>query len=359
MDGMEILHVFPTFSVGGVQIRIADVANRLGEGFVHRCITLDGRTDAAARLAPQTDWRFEEGSAPRGLRGLGAIRRRLAAHAPDLLCTYNWGAMDWALAASAGSMPHLHFESGFGPEEAKRTLRRRNLYRRLALRRTKRLIVPSTVLERLARTHRWIAPKHIVLLPNGVDLDYYAAVHGEGGAAPTVASVAPLRREKRLDRLIALFAAVAKGIPARLALCGAGPCEADLRRQALASGRGGDITFHGQLADVRPVLDSAAVFAMTSETEQMPNALLQAMAMGCPVVAFDAGDIAAILPPEQRAFVVAQGDGDGFQTALCRLLSDRDLRAHLGTLNRARVETDYSMTRMVGRYRALYREAAA
>jgi len=102
----HILHIFPTFGFGGVQLRIADVANRLGSAYRHTAIALDGRIDARARLWPETPFQVEDGSAlPAGLSQLSAIRQHLQGYAADLLCSYNWGSMDWALAASGRGGP--------------------------------------------------------------------------------------------------------------------------------------------------------------------------------------------------------------------------------------------------------------
>ena len=357
---LRVLHVFPTFAPGGVQLRIADVANRLGPGFAHLCVALDGCHDARTRLGPETQWHtVAETESLKGLRALPAIRRRITGIAPDLLCTYNWGTMDWAVAqAVRPSVPHLHFESGFGPEEARRLLPRRNAMRRLALRSVHRLVAPSQVLIGLAKQHRWIATERLRLVPNGVDTAFYAAAEPPGPCAESlVVSVAPLRPEKRLERLIEAFEEASGGTRARLHLLGSGPCETALRTRAESGGAAARIVFRGHCGDVREDLGAASVFAMTSETEQMPNALLQAMAMGRPVVAFDAGDIKSILPPEQRAFVYPQEDSAGFASGLRRLLEDPGLRSELGAANRARVCRHYSMDTMVESYRRLYREA--
>jgi glycosyltransferase involved in cell wall biosynthesis len=79
------------------------------------------------------------------------------------------------------------------------------------------------------------------------------------------------------------------------------------------------------------------VFALSSDTEQMPVALLEAMACSLPVVATDVGDVLA----EQ----------------LTALLRDRELRARLGRQNRARVEERFSFEAMLAAYRAVYTAA--
>jgi glycosyltransferase involved in cell wall biosynthesis len=358
-----VLHVFPTFAYGGVPLRIVDVANRLSGIYEHACVALDGRTEAAQRLSHGTAWTCLD--VPKSQRrwprpvveAVAAIRKA----APDLLCTYNWGAMDWALANTLGPrLPHVHFESGFGREEASRTLRRRDLYRRLALRGAAALVVPSQALATLAGRRKWIADDRIRHLANGVDLDFYRPPTGpqqRHDGEPVVATVTPLRAEKGLDRLIRLFAQVTRRVPARLVVCGDGPERPRLEALRRESNLDDRVTFVGQQADVRPVLHRCQVFAMSSHTEQMPNALLQAMACARPVVAFEAGDIAVMVPAAQRRYVVDQADDAGFVTRLVELLRDPSASGVLGAANRRRAETAYDIADMVAAYDRLYRAA--
>ncbi|RMD90417.1 MAG: glycosyltransferase [Alphaproteobacteria bacterium] len=362
-----ILHVMPSWGVGGVQLRILDVARRLGAGFVHRALSLDGRHEALSRVAEGLDVRRVEppAGAKGGLRATrNALRRLFESEAIDLLCTYNWGAIEWALANRllVARRPHLHFESGFGPEEARRPLRRRSLMRRLSLGAAHALVVPSRTLRRIAQASHWIAAKRIRLIPNGVDTDHFAPPgerNREPGAPMHIVAVAPLRREKRLDRLLATAAPLLAAGRCRLSVLGEGAERAALERQAGDLGIAARVRFAGNVSDIRPALAEADIFALSSETEQMPNALLQAMAMALPVVAFDAGDVAHILPPAQRQFVRAQGDEEGFRAALAQLCGDGAQRRALGRANRDHVVVSYPMARMVDAYRQLYEEAVA
>ena len=355
----------PSWGVGGVQVRIVDIASRLGAGFSHRALSLDGRYDALARAADGIDFAAVDlpGPPPCGLRASRRAFSALLGRMPlDLLCTYNWGAMDWALAARMrrSTAAHLHFESGFGPEEARRPLVRRSLMRRLALARVHALVVPSTTLRRVARDHRWVKADRIRLIPNGVDAAFFTPPPRRATASGKpvhIVSVAPLRREKRLDRLLRMVAALSAERACRLSLVGDGPVRSELERLAAALGIAGKVHFAGTLDDIRPLLRGADIFAMTSETEQMPNALLQAMASALPVVAFAAGDVGRILPSEQSVFLCSQEDEKGFVAALRALADAPERRRALGDANRRHVCAAYPMTRMVEAYRRLYEEA--
>ncbi|WP_150004679.1 glycosyltransferase family 4 protein [Iodidimonas muriae] len=356
-----VLHVFPTFAPGGVQLRIAKIMEQLGGAYRHQILALDGNQSASLHLSDMVEAGFVDPEfAQSGLGSVLALRRFLRRLAPDLLCTYNWGAMDWALAGRFTALPHLHFESGFGPEEAEKPLRRRSLMRRLALSKVHKLVVPSHSLYRLALFEKWVLPKRLMLIPNGVDTAWFRRPGKQADHINrfNVVSVAPLRPEKRLDRLLTAFAQFLPTNPeAQLILLGEGQCRPALEDQAKALGIAGHVQFKGHVADIRPMLFEADLFAMTSQTEQMPNALLQAMAAGLPVLAYDAGDIARIVPIKARSFVYPQEDASGFRQGLMHLARDWPLRQKLGELCRQQAVTHYDLPQMVAAYGALYQDA--
>src|SRR3546814_19218689 len=91
----------------------------------------------------------------------------------DLVLSYNWGAMDGVMAHRLFSRvrplpPLIHHEDGFNEDESVRRNWKRNAFRRLALPTAEALVVPSALLERIARDE-WGARDHVVLLRNGID----------------------------------------------------------------------------------------------------------------------------------------------------------------------------------------------
>lgn len=363
----HLLHVFPTFDVGGVQLRMSGVLGALGGRFRHTVVALDGRTGCRARLDAGLAVAFPAADVGAGdpLTRLRRIRGFLAGAGADMLLTYNWGAMEWALAnALGGFVPHIHFESGFGPEEADGLLWRRSLFRRFALRRVRRLVVPSHGLARLA-TRAWgVAAAKVVHIPNGVDCDRFAAppepalVPGLAGrTGPVVGTVAPLRREKNVARLVAAFAALPP--PATLVIVGDGPERAALEATAATYGVADRTVFAGYLDRPEAAIGLFDVYALSSDTEQMPNTIIQAMAAGLPIASVDVGDVAAMVAPDNRRFVTARGDAAALAGSLATLAADADLRRALGAANRAHVRAHYAHDRMVAAYAALFDDVLA
>jgi glycosyltransferase involved in cell wall biosynthesis len=159
--------------------------------------------------------------------------------------------------------------------------------------------------------------------------------------------------------LEALARLVAEGHDVHGCLVGGGPLERALREQAAAAGLGDRVRFTGPVTDTAPCYATFTVFALSSRTEQMPIALLEAMACGLPVVATDVGDVRAVLPPSGAAHVVPREDPAALAAALRPLLADAALRARLGADNRRTVEQHFAAGPCLDRFVQVYERAAA
>jgi glycosyltransferase involved in cell wall biosynthesis len=366
----RLLHVLPGFGLGGIQTHLAMVANALGNAFHHMILPLDGNDAARSRLDAATSCEilapFVGARAP--LRHLGATLGCLRRARPALVVTYNWGCVDWCLANRwFGRAPGLHCEHGFGREEAGRRLRRRDLFRRFALGGAIDLVVPSQSLAAVAREAWRIPSPRLHLITNGIDA---AALRDRAAlAAPRVTrppggiligAAAPLRPEKDLAVLLRAFALAAGGDPSwRLAIVGDGAERAALAALAGELGVAAHVDFVGALADPAPTLAAFDIYALSSRTEQMPYGVLEAMALGLPVVGTDVGDVAVMLAPENRSLLVPAGDVPALAVALRRAATDRGMRARLGTANAARSVETFGAGAMCASYRALWSRLAA
>jgi glycosyltransferase involved in cell wall biosynthesis len=359
----RILHVFATFAAGGPQIRFARLVERLGPRFEHTVVAVDGVVGAIDRCDPTRVRLLEVPRPRRGLPSLGdllRLRRTIAAERPDVLVTVNWGSIDWAIANRLLPLcPQIHVEEGFGPEETgERQLARRVRTRRWVLGGAIRLVVVSRTLERVARTLWKVPADRLARVPNGIAVDRYTA------AGPPVANlrrdprevvavaVGGLRAEKNPARLVRLLAALPEEAAVRLVLVGDGPERPKV--EALAAPLGDRVLLLGARRDVPELLASADLFLLGSDTEQMPLALLEAMAAGLPVVATAVGDVPAMVAAENRPFILPSADEAGLAAALARLAAETGLRRRIGEANRARARTAYDEARMVEAWRTLF-----
>jgi L-malate glycosyltransferase len=366
----KLLHAFPTFAVGGAQARFAVLANALGAGFAHVVVSSDGNHAAAALVERHVPLRLRPiaGRQARGvsLANLRRFRDVLRDERPDLLLTYNWGAIEWALADRIRPIcPHLHVVDGFGPEEALAELPRRVWLRRLALSGNTGVAVPSHTLRKLAIDSWRLDPAKVHLIPNGVDAAALAgqATQSSGlrrqGNERLFGTLAGLRPEKNLGRLLRIAALLPDAIRWRLIIAGEGSERPRLEALARERGLAERVVFTGFVDRPGSVLGDFDVYVLTSDTEQMPIAVLEAMAVGLPVLATDVGDLRLMLPPASRdACLFARDQEDAFAARLAALLAAPDERRELGALNRARA-AEFPLCAMVARYERLLRDLIA
>lgn len=369
-SALKLLHAFPTFGVGGAQTRFAALANALGPDFEHVVVSMDGVWGTEQLVQSGVRLRLLSVVAHKGgglsLANLRAFRDVLRKERPDLLLTYNWGAIEWALADRFRPIcPHLHVVDGFGREEARRQLPRRVWMRRLALSGPTTVVVPSQALHRLVVETWRLAPTRVRHVPNGID----AAALAKEVRQPLnlrrqaderlFGTLAGLRPEKNLARLLKIAAMLPNGLRWRLVIAGEGDQRAELEAQAHAIGLSERLVFTGFVDRPGSLLGELDVFVLTSDTEQMPISVLEAMALGLPVLATDVGDVRIMLPAESRnTCVFARDQEAAFAERLAGLLASPEERGHLGALNRART-AEFGVEVMVARYERLLRDLIA
>lgn len=371
MSGVpHILHVFSTFTSGGPQVRTCSILNALGPAFTHTIMATDGNYDAASRIAPEISCRFVPPPKGKGSLlyafALGQVFRQMR---PDAAFTYNWGSFDAILAIrTMGLCPLVHTEDGFGKDEAAGLKKRRIWARRAVLNSAHAVVVPSNTLRNISVGAYGLKNAKVRFIPNGVNLSRF-----HPGARPPewrrkfgipedallVGYVGRLSAEKNLPLLIEAFAQ-AGAANARLAIVGGGPCRSELEQLTAKLDLNGRVTFTGPIEDPVDCYRALDVFAMSSQTEQMPMALLEAMASGLPAICTDVGDTAEMFGAGYPA-LVPPGDLARYTEALRLLLSadltGERLRSRLGRDNRKRCEEEYSFERMLDSYTGLFTEA--
>ncbi len=348
-----VAHVFPTFAVGGAQVRFAAIANHFGAAFRHIVVSLDGDLSCRERLDPALDVTFP---------GIGAAKNAMLSNAwryrallrdwrPDVLVTCNWGAIEFALANILPVTRHLHVVDGFGPEERTTQIPRRVLTRRLALSRTP-VVLPSRNLVRIATDVWKLPPKVIRYVPNGIDLARFATGGaGRGSAEPVIGTVAALRAEKNISRLLRSFAALPSG---RLVIVGDGPERPALEALADSLGVVDRVRFAGHNQDTAGFYAQFDIFALSSDTEQMPLSVIEAMASGLPVVSTDVGDVGLMVADDNRPYVTRLDD-TAMTRAFATLIADPDARRRIGLANRAKALRDFDQAAMFAAHGALWR----
>jgi len=358
---ITMAHIFPSFSYGGQQARFAALANGLGGEFYHHVVSLDGDLAARVMVLPAAPVRYRAFPAKKSrlasLSNIAGFRTLITDASPDILCTYNWGSIEAVIANRLFThVPHIHFEDGFGPGEGPDQQLSRRVLARRALLGNSIIAVPSRVLENVA-LNIWKAPReNIRYLANGVDLRRFATAsdRGQGQDSVTVGSIGALRAEKNYSRLIKAVASIEADHAIRLEIAGDGPARASLVKAIKDAGGGARMALPGATSSPEGAYGRFDIFALSSDTEQAPLSLMEAMAAGLPVVATDVGDIAGMLSAENRPFVTPLGDDTAYANALKALAADPALRMRLGRANAEKARRDFALEKMLDAHRALY-----
>ena len=365
---VRVLHCHSTFAPGGKETRSVRLINAFGAAAEHVVLSgVPGQFGARAAIAPAIRADFPEGApdltgAPTPLR-LWRLSRYLRRF--DLVLTYNWGAFDAVMARRLfGGPPLVHHEDGFNEDEAETRKRRRNLYRRLGLAGASRLVVPSQRLERIALREWGQPPARVARIANGVAAELFAHPP-EAGAIPgferrphevVVGTVAGLRAVKNLPRLVRAFAAMSHR-EKRLVIVGAGLESERIAAAARAAGVAAQLLMPGFLADPARWIGHFDIFALSSDSEQFPISLVEAMAAGLPAVATAVGDVPAMISADNRPLIVDPQDEAGFAAALDSLADQPNLRRAIGAANREKAVAEYDEKQMIEAYARLYGEA--
>ena len=358
---IHICHVFPDFERGGSEVRTASVMNGLGSDFRHTVVALGGNTGCRAHVDAAVDVTYVDVARSDGRKpGARELGKRLKAMQPDLLLTYNWGAMDAGIGAVLRRIrPWVQVLDGFTAEEAERQLLRRRLMRSFFYRRADAVVCVSRNLERIALELWKIARERVLYLPNGVDTEHFspgsgASVRDALGAGDDclVGTIANLRPEKDPALLLEAFGRLE--VPAHLAYVGRAAHYRDtLHARAKELGIAERVHFLDKVDDTTPYHRAFDIFALSSRTEQMPLTVMEAMACGKPIVGTDVGDVKAMVAGENRPFVVGR-EPSVFAAALSAVAGDRELRATLGERNRARAVEEFRLDAMVEAFRQLF-----
>jgi len=295
----------------------------------------------------------------RGIRFWRWLRRER----PDVLLLTSWRTTPWgAWGARRAGVPRTVVRLGIV-----RTLRPGPRDAWPFRGRVDALIVNSpAVREAWLQTAPWFPADEVHLVLNGVPAapvlssDERTAVRAELGLsaeAVVVVGVGRLSKRKGFDFLIDAFARA--DIPAsELLLVGTGEEEAALRAQAAALGLGDRVRFAGERGDVPRVLGACDLFVLSSHNEGMANVMLEAMAAGIPVAAFDVSGVRDALGPRDgrpaAGWVVPPADTDALATALRAALAPDDAATRVAEAS-WRVRTWFSVERMVDEAEAVLR----
>jgi glycosyltransferase involved in cell wall biosynthesis len=206
----------------------------------------------------------------------------------------------------------------------------------------------------LALRHRVASPERLVTIHNGIP-DERPWPRKRGLKAPTIIMVARFAPQK--DHATMLQAAAQLRVPFHVQFAGAGPTLSLIERKAELLGLTDRVQFLGERSDVALLLREASIFALPTNWEGFPLAILEAMRAGLPVVTSDVGGIREAVSDGENGFVIARGDASGFARALETLLTNEKLRNQMGRNGRRMFELRFTADHMLRQTFRVYQQA--
>ncbi|MDY0884062.1 glycosyltransferase family 4 protein [Dongia soli] len=216
---------------------------------------------------------------------------------------------------------------------------------RLVWRQAAHVVANSGGLQQLAR--QALPEIKIEVIPNGVDLNSFVpAQHPASGGPLALLSVGRLHVQKGLDVLLQAMAKLPPQLrdACRLILVGDGPERGPLQELASQLGLSQLIEFRGWVdrAEIAAIYAAADLFVFPSRDEGMPNAVLEAMASGLPIVATRISGSEELVVEGGNGLLVEVDDAEALAAALGRLIENASLRMQMGHASRQRIEERYS-----------------
>lgn len=189
--------------------------------------------------------------------------------------------------------------------------------------------------------------------------DPLRATHGATPATTVLLCVAMFRPEKNQRALISLAARLPRDADWQLWLVGEGETRPACTALARQFGVADRVKFPGFQSDPAPFYRAADVAVLTSQSESLPNFLIEAQAHGLPIVAFEVGGVRECFRPGETGWAVAPGDDPAFLAALAPLLADPGRRAALAAPAREFAQTAFAPAGQAQRYLDLFARLTA
>jgi len=235
---------------------------------------------------------------------------------------------------------------------------------RFVFRHSDRVVVNSEAGRLFTSRFYRVPPDRIDVIPNGVDVNRFsspadaAATRAAVGLpmnAPVAGFIGRASAEKRLELFLEVARVVASRFPeTHFLVVGDGPLLSEMKKRALETGIGHKTVFTGSRDDVPALLAAMDLLVLTSSQEGLPNAVLEAMAAGRPVVATDVGGCRELIVEGITGFLADPEGPQELTEKVLRVLSSPDRGRALGEAGRRRARSEFSVETMTRRFEELF-----
>jgi glycosyltransferase involved in cell wall biosynthesis len=357
-----------TVLVSSTQRRGAEVfgerlANGLaGRGWTTDLVALTGASDpmAASVAARPLSRRPAAGLGRLDRNIVRSLRQHLRESETDVLLAYGSSTLKYGVAATRflGNRPALAYASIGEPLYWARRPHQRLAYGALLKMVDLVLSVSSTTARQLS-SGLGVAADKVRAVHTGIPKELLDLSPAPADGELRILFMGSLAREKDPMMVLEVFGRLAASVGARLRMVGTGPLEASLRTRIAELGLNDRVEMTGSVEDVTPHLAWAEVLLLTSLTEGLPAATLEAAAAGAAVVAFDVGGVGETMIDQVSGRLIKPGDADGMVAALSFYAANPEARHKAGQAGRKLVAEKFTIEESVRHHDVVLRELLA
>jgi glycosyltransferase involved in cell wall biosynthesis len=364
-DWPTVVHVVVAGECGGAERFLVELASRPHQTQAHHVIALMTPSARLARLFREAGLRVHD---------RGRVR--------ESPISYLWRSLAWAdvrwladvMRREHASIAHLHtFQSHVVGTRAAglagaRVLRTEHdtryfvdpscsVFTRWSLRRADATIAVSSSVERFMRTKLRDVMCPVRTIRNGVDLRYFTPPQNEPSSRPFTFGV--LCRLEPVKQVHLVLRALARVEGAHLSILGDGSELPRLRRLADTLLVADRVTFHGFKSDPREVMRTIDVVVSASSREALGLSLLEAQAMGRPVIAFGVGGVPEVVVDGLTGWVLRDRSVTALATCMAEVRGAPSRAREMGINARRYVESEHTIDRMCSSYADVYAQLGA
>jgi len=367
MEKINILHIYQNSKIGGVQQQILNLLKAYNREVFNPIFCCLGPKEEIGKEIEETGIDFISLNrsrynrfSPRIVIDLHRLMKKKRIH---IVRTHRYRSNLYGrLAAFLTGVPamiasvHDNYRTDKRPE--------RRIMNSILSKITDKIVAVSEDIKKDIMRYDKIDPSKIVVIPNGIDLerfnpeDNFADIRREFSlevSDTVIGFVGRIVPAKGLEYLIHAFSYIKEEFKnSKLLIVGGGSLVEELKERAKKNKIFDSTIFTGKRRDIPEILSCIDIFVMPSIAEGLPNALLEAMAMGKPLVTAEVGGIPEVIQNGSNGLLVPPRDIEALATAIKKLITNVRLAAQMGHAARDLVLDKFSMRAITQKWQTLY-----
>lgn len=369
MKKIYIMHVVHGFGLGGMENGIVNLINGMDSNIFDFSICCLSKSGEAAKRIKRNDVEIFELHKKDGHDFFlwGKLSRLFQKEKVQIVHTHNWGTLfDGVIGAKIARVPIIvHSEHGLWYEDILHIKKRKLLTQKLIFNFIDQITTVCKDLERTLIKLTGIKEEKVICIPNGVKLQRFDVEIDKGSkrreigiqendiVVGIIGSLDPIKDHKTF-----LYAGVEiiKEFPnAKFLIIGDGSLKEELLSLSEKIGLGKRVLFLGQRDDIPEILKIMDVFISSSLREGMSNTILEAMAVGLPVIATKVGGTPEIVVDGKTGFLVCPANPKELAEGIIKVLKNPQQAKNMGKAGQEKVRENFSLNKMIKSYENLYK----